>query len=231
MTFLEASGLVVWTDESLRATAFGKRTSDLYIDPMSAVKLKEALDSGVEKPTELAILQAVCAAPDVPTLYLRAKDDWVRGSLSDDMNFLVKPEDEDFFLAEVKTAMLLSWWMDERTEGEITERFDVGPGDIRSRVDTGEWVAYSFRELARLFGSPMLPAIDEVVVRLRKGVRAELLDLARLRGVGRVRARMLWSNGFKTAADVAACEPARLAALPGMGDRLAGVLVEQARKL
>jgi helicase len=232
LTFLDENGLVVWTDESLRATAFGRRTSDLYIDPMSAVKLKEALDSGVDKPSELAILHAVCSTPDVPTLYMRAKDDWVAGSVPEDSKFLVKPEgEEDFFMAEIKTALLLSWWLDERTEGEITERFDIGPGDIRSRVDTGEWVAYSFRELARLFGSPMLGSIDDVVLRLRKGIKAELLDLARLRGVGRVRARMLWNSGLRSAADIAKCEPARLAALPGMGERLAQTLVEQARKV
>jgi helicase len=127
--------------------------------------------------------------------------------------------------------MLLNWWIDEKTEGEIVERFDIGPGDIRSRVETGEWVAYSFRELARLFGSPMLPAIDGIVLRLQKGVREELLDLARLKGVGRVRARMLWQNGFRRALDLAQCPVERLAALPGIGDRLANSLVEQAVRL
>jgi helicase len=228
--FLEESGLVARSDDSLRATAFGKRTSDLYIDPMSAVKLRESLESGVESPSELALLHAVCAAPDMPKLYLRSKDDWVRDGLDEDAKFLVEPEDDDFFLSEYKTALLLQWWIDERSEGDIVERFDIGPGDIRSRVETGEWIAYSFRELARLLGSRMLPRIDDIVLRLQKGVKAELLDLARLRGVGRVRARMLWGNGIRRTADVAACEPARLAALPGIGARLAESLVAQARK-
>jgi len=233
LSFLETSGLVKRSDDDLRATAFGKRTSDLYIDPMTAVKLREALESGIDSPSELALLHAVCSTPDVSTLYLRSKDDWVRESVSEEEKFLVKPEagEDDFFLAEYKTALLLSWWIDERTEGEIADRFDVGPGDIRSRVDTGEWVAYSFRELARLFGSPMLPAIDDIVLRLQKGVKKELLGLARLRGVGRVRARMLWNNGFKTAADVAACTPERLAALPGIGERLAASIIEQAKRV
>jgi helicase len=186
----------------------------------------------MESPSELALLHAVCSTPDVSTLYLRSKDDWVRDSVSEDEKFLVKPDDgDDFFLAEYKTALMLSWWMGERTEGDIADRFDVGPGDIRSRVDTGEWVAYSFRELARLFGSPMLPAIDDIVLRLQKGVKKELLGLARLRGVGRVRARMLWNNGFRGPEDVAACTPEKLAALPGIGDRLAVAIIEQARKV
>lgn len=229
--FLEERGLVSRKD-GLRATAFGRRTSDLYIDPMSAVKLRAALESGAEAPSELAILHAVCATPDISQLYLKSGDDWIRELPLEGERFLLKPDEgeEEFFLSELKTALMLRDWIDEGTEGAITERFDVGPGDIRSRVETAEWMAYSFRELARLFGSPLLQRIDQVVLRLQKGVRAELLNLARLRGVGRVRARTMFSAGIKSVADVSACEAARLASLPGIGDRLAASLKEQAKR-
>ena len=42
----------------------------------------------------------------------------------------------------------------------------------------------------------------EVRVRVKYGINEELLDLVRLEQVGRVRARILYMNGFKKVADL-----------------------------
>jgi helicase len=78
--FLVDNELVAY-DEEYKATPFGKRTSALYIDPLSAVRLRAAIENiSAGKVLDLAILQAVCATPDVFTLYLGRGDyGWVSG--------------------------------------------------------------------------------------------------------------------------------------------------------
>jgi len=51
-------------------------------------------------------------------------------------------EEVDFedWLSALKTAKLLDDWASEIDEDRITERYGVGPGDIRGKVDTAEWL-------------------------------------------------------------------------------------------
>ncbi|MFQ5910789.1 MAG: hypothetical protein ACE5IJ_08750, partial [Thermoplasmata archaeon] len=146
--FLAKEGFIE-AGERFKATFFGKRTSDLYIDPLSAVTLRDALGGKSEK--AFAYLHAISATPDIPTLYLRRGDyEWVE-ELAANEEYLVEYDDYEFFLAEVKTAALLQSWIDEEPADTITKRFGVGPGDIRRWVDMAEWLIHSMRELSRLF--------------------------------------------------------------------------------
>ena len=49
---------------------------------------------------------------------------------------------------------------------------------------------------------PHLPALNKLRKRLKYGVKEELIMLTELRGIGRVRARRLFSAGIRTIGDV-----------------------------
>jgi replicative superfamily II helicase len=50
----------------------------LYIDPLSALILKKALEKSCKSQiSDLSLLHAVCSTPDVRSLYLRNSDTWV----------------------------------------------------------------------------------------------------------------------------------------------------------
>jgi len=66
---------------------------------------------------------------------------------------------------------------------------------------------------------------------MRYGVREELLELVRLRGVGRVRARALYTAGFRDLESIAKANPKALARVPHLGPSLAQNLRKQARSL
>ncbi len=233
--FLEREELIR-TDDGLNATIFGKRTSDLYIDPLSAVQLRNAIEAGEDKEAGiLPILQSICSTPDMYTLYMRKKDyDWVEEIVEEEHdNFLLPIPDDveyDFFLGEVKTALLINDWMEEVTENDIVKKYNVGPGDIRNRVDTAEWLVYSMREIARLFGSRMTEELNHLVLRVRSGVKEELVPLVQFKGIGRKRARALFNAGFKDAASIEKASVKELARIPMMGDLTAKSLKEQARR-
>jgi helicase len=136
-------------------------------------------------------------------------------------------EEMEYFLSALKTAHLLQEWMDEVPENDIVIGFGVGPGDIRNRVENGEWLLYSMREIARLFGNPIVGQLNPLVLRIKYGIKEELLPLVNLRNIGRKRARTLFGAGFKSANDLSAATLKDLESLPGIGKQIAVGIMEQ----
>ncbi|MFQ5908742.1 MAG: DEAD/DEAH box helicase [Thermoplasmata archaeon] len=223
--FLEEEAMIS-REETLKPALFGRRTSDLYVDPLSAVRLRDALKSE-RKGDNFAYLHAVASTPDMPTLYLGRKDyAWVEEKAATE-EYLIESQDEDFLLAEVKTASLLEDWMEEVPEDDITKKFRVGPGDIRRMVQMAEWLLYAMHELGRLFNKKRLRPLSRLMARMGYGVREELLDLVSLRGVGRVRARALFERGIKTKEDLRTMEISAIARIPTIGPGIAKSIFAQ----
>jgi len=225
LDFLEKEDFIGRRDGFLKATLFGKRTSDLYIDPLSAVKLRDALRKPRDDP--IFHLWTICTTPDMPKLYLRRGDyAWVEQKIEEsELTFPV--EDYDFFLAEVKTASLLDDWIAERTEDEVTKRFGIGPGDVRRMTDQAEWLLYAMAELGRIFNKKKVRALTRLTIQVQYGVKEELLELISLRSVGRVRGRALYQRGFKTLRDLQKANPSDLSRIPTIGSNLAMKIKEQ----
>jgi len=225
LDFLQKEDFVTRHDGHLKATFFGRRTSDLYIDPLSAVRIRDALQKKRAEP--FFHLWAMCSTPDMPKLYLRRGDyAWVEQKIEqEDLTFPV--EDYDFFLSEVKTATLLDDWMAERTEDEVTKKFGVGPGDIRRMTDQAEWLLYSMAELGRIFTKSKVRPLTRLTTRVQYGVKEELLELVSLRGIGRVRARALYQRGYKTLRDLQKVDPNELARIATIGPAVAKRIKEQ----
>jgi helicase len=137
----------------------------------------------------------------------------------------------DWFLSEVKTASLIEAWATEVPEDEIVRKFRVGPGDIRNKVETAEWITYSMLELARLFKSHNLRNIEELVVRIKYGIKKDLLGLVDLEQIGRVRARALYASGYHTPNDLKGVSVKSLSSIPTIGPKIAENLVAQVEKL
>jgi helicase len=229
LTFLDHEKFIErGANKELRATFFGRRTSDLYIDPLSAVKMRDALQG--DHDTTFFWLWAACATPDMPKLYLRRGDNaWIEEKIAD-AAFTFEVEDYEFFLAEIKTAALLEDWIEERTEEQVTKRFGVGPGDIRRMVDQGEWLVYAMGELAKIFRKERIKTIAKLLPRMEKGIKEELLPLTQIRGVGRVRARALFNAKYTNLRELQKASAGDLARIPTIGPSLAISIKEQLGK-
>ncbi len=227
--FLEDNGFLERDGGLLKATLFGRRTSDLYIDPLSALRMRQALE-GPGAPTTFGLLEVIAGCPDVYPLYLRKSDEWVQERFWEhEDDFLVPDDLRDLeqAMSYTKTALLLSDWANELHLQDIEERYQIGPGDVRQRVDTSQWLVHAFRELARALKPDWQQNLSELGIRLEAGVKAELLPLLRLDGVGRIRARTLFDAGFKRPANLKGTPVARLAGLRGIGPVLARRLLKQ----
>jgi helicase len=209
--------------DELRATGMGHTVSRLYLDPMSAAEVIDGLRATDGRPTALGLYHLVARTPDMYQLYLRSgeQEEFTELAYERESEFLGRMPSEfdesfDDWLSALKTAKLLEDWADEVEEDRITERYGVGPGDIRGKVDTAEWLLGAAEELAAELDLGIAPAVREARVRVQHGVREELVDLAGVRGVGRKRARRLFEAGIETREDLRnANKPVVLGALRG----------------
>jgi helicase len=214
------------------ATRFGKRVSELYIDPLSGVEIRDALQYKPAYLTDLSLLHLIAHTPDMgPVMRPYSRE-------LDELAVLMEEHREEFFaeipselddqiayqevLGEVKTAMVLKSWIEEASENTLIERFRVQPGDLYRTIENAKWLLHATHELAKLLGNKeILPLASELIERVAKGIKKELLPIVKLEGVGRVRGRIMYNAGYRTIADVKHAPLEDLINLPLIGPRLA----------
>jgi helicase len=199
-------------DGRIIATRIGKRVAELYIDPLTAHEFIQGLSNARKRKIEpITFLQAISNTIEMrPLLAVRNSE------IADMQEFITKnehsflrqiPEDWDLefedFMKSMKTAQMFEDWINELTEDQILEKYKVAPGELRSRLENADWLIYSMHELALLLGhKELLNEIRKVRLRLDYGIKEELLSLVKLKQVGRVRARKLFSSNLKRIDDL-----------------------------
>lgn len=235
LQFLEDGELIKEETNRLSATPLGKRASQLYIDPETAILFRDVL-STVEPSTPLGMLHLICHSPDQPTTYVtRSETEEYMAFVDDYLDaFLVPPPYEDSpmdymrFLGEVKTARILDDWISEKTQKEITDIYGVGMGDVNRFTQSARWLVYAASEIARIMdASEHIAPLHQLRVRLRHGVKSDILELVGLRGIGRVRGRMLHNYGLQTLTDLYNVPPVELARIPTIGTTIAQSIKKQ----
>ncbi len=227
--FLEINEFIESIGERWQATLFGRVTTNLYLDPLSALQMKKALLAGIG--SDFAYLHAISATPDMRCIYASYKDEWIEEKIEQEEFLLPTPSPYEpayeFFMAEVKTACLLEDWINEKKEDEIIVKYNVGPGDIHAKVETAEWLLHAMEELARLFNFKAVPKLAKLRLRVKYGCKEELLSLTKLKGIGRVRARQLYKHGFKSIATLRKANVETLATIPSIGKKIAESIKRQ----
>ncbi len=233
--FLAKEEMIEKNGISLRILPFGKRISDLYIDPKSAVILRDAVKKIKEDTDQFTILLAAAMTPDVMGLYPKKSDENRLNTLANDYEekLLYNPfEEPDFayeiFMGALKVSAMTEDWISEVPEDIMTDSLGIGPGDVRSRIDMMNWIMYSMSEIAYIFAPDAIKRIRPLLTRIKYGVKEELTDLVWFRGVGRTRGRTLYNAGYRNKSDIIAAKESDLASLQRIGKNLAKSIKEQA---
>lgn len=233
LDYLESESLIISTNESMKATKFGKRTSLLYIDPLTSVHFRENIKSLQERSKfksnlygALFLSWIVQTNDFYPKLSLRSKD-------TNFNNILFNQHDWDLYHDMIETSNSRSLvgllkWIDEATERIIADTIGVEPGDMYRMVENAEWLLYSLGEIAKLFKMQnLVHEIQNLKIRMKFGIKEELIPLIYFQGIGRIRARALYDAGIINAEKIDNTSESNLAAISKIGPALAKQLKEQ----
>ncbi len=239
LRYLYDEQMIDLVGDDIYATKFGKRVSELYIDPLSAVAIRDALQNKPSNLTDLSLLHLISHTPDMgPIIRPYAHEiDGLAVQLEEHRQELLTDVpnewDDHFayeeFLGEFKTAIVMKHWIEETSEEKLIERFSVQPGDLYRTIENAKWLLHATHELSPLVGGEkeVSHLAYELVERVSKGIKKELLPIVRLEGVGRVRGRIMFNAGYKTIEDIKHASIEDLTNLPLVGPRLAKKIKEQ----
>lgn len=213
-------------DRQLRATLIGKRVSQLYLDPLTAKHLIDCLNRTVRcgRLVTFSYLQAISNTLEMrPQLKVKSKEqNMVQEGLLQHYDCLLQDEPAEFdfsfpmFMNSIKTTMFFEAWINEAGEDFLLEKFSTRPGEIRIKLDIADWLIYSSEELAKLLNlRESASDLRKLRLRIKSGVKEELLTMLKLKGIGRKRARRLHNNGIKDLGDLKRIDLATLSQIVG----------------
>jgi len=227
-------------DSFLAPTLLGRTITATYLDPLSAHRFLESIKPG-EKPGILYLLHLITYTPDYlrskPYINYRIVDAFEEKAWDDVYDKLIPPPpDSDveygFWLQAYVHARLLYDWINEASEDSISEKYEVGPGDLYSAKETAAWISAGLSRISGVRGLEYYrEELRKLSIRLEFGVKEDALELIRLEGIGRVRARILLKAGIRSLEQLAATPRARLVSLPSFGPKLVDSIKEQLARM
>ena len=229
--FLLTEKFIIKKGERFVATDFGKKVSKLYIDPITATYFRDALDVVTKgRKHTFGFLHLITNCEEFfPKFSLRIKDHESLGiMLENHSSELIKPISE---YDCSRSLMALQSWITESSEISLSDNLKIESGDMHRMIQTAEWLTYCLRELAKQADcADLLDELDILRKRIIYGIREELIDLVKIKGIGRIRARKLYNNEIKTLEDLSKIPVKKLAEIDKIGSTLADNIKSQLRK-
>ena len=234
LSLLEELKMVEKHGEEVRITRLGRVTSHSYLDPAT---VSMYLELRPREYNSFYMLHLIALTPDftrscpyIPVKMQYSLEDlaeaYCESRLTPPME--ARTYDYDDWLRGFVAALALHDWISEKREDEIYEKYGLGPGDLYSMKDTASWIAGALSRVSGVIGDvTYYRELLKLSQRLDKGVREDALELASLRYIGRVRARVLIEHGIKTLEDLAKTPPERLLRLPYFGPKVVKEIYRQ----
>ncbi|MDH3765115.1 MAG: DEAD/DEAH box helicase [Nitrosopumilus sp.] len=232
LRFLSSEYLIVKKGERYAATEFGKKTSMLYVDPLTATYFRDAVENvSQDRSHPFGFLHLISNCEEFfPKFSLRNKD-YESASLLIENNSseLLEPISE---YDCSRSLLALHAWITESSELSLSDSLGIESGDMHRMAETANWLSYCLREISKhVERADLLEELDNLRKRIVYGIREELLDLVRVKGIGRVRARILYKHGIKNLNDLAKTPVDKLAEIDKIGSTIADNIKSELRKV
>ena len=229
--FLLSEELIIKKEERFAGTEFGKKVSKLYIDPLTATFFRDSLEQvSKERKHTLGFLHVITSCEEFfPKFSLRNKDyEKVSLLLENYSSELIEPISE---YDCSRSLLALQSWITESSEISLSDNLNMQSGDMHRMVETADWLVHCLRELAKQSNRvDLLEELDILRRRIIYGIRDELVELVKIKGIGRIRARILHKNGVKNLEDLSKIPVKKLSEINKIGSTLADNIKSQLRK-
>ena len=218
-------------DDYYVATPIGKKISELYLNPDTAHYFLENIDKffkefskeNIRKDDIFKLVNFVTDTIEMRPLFRVGKPEqeiYMQKieEISKDLIIPFNPFESDYqeFMNAIKTTEVLIDWIYEAPEDYISDKYKVTPGELNYKMDVVDWLLYCLEEISLMKKNYFFRnLLNKLRIRFKAGVKEELLPLITLTGIGRVRARKLYNNGFKKLADIKKAQLSQLARVIG----------------
>jgi helicase len=232
LRFLSSEILIIKKGERYAATEFGKKTSMLYIDPLTATHFRDSIENVSKKRKHtFGFLQVITNSEEFfPKFSLRNKDfETASIMIENHTSELLEPISE---YDCSRSLLALQSWITESSETTLSDNLGIESGDMHRMVENANWLTYCLREIAKhVERADLLEELENLRRRIVYGIREELLELVKVKGIGRVRARTLFKHKIKTLDDLAKIPVNKLAEIDKIGLTLADNIKSELKKV
>ena len=152
--FLMDENFIEKRNNKFISTRFGKQTSLLYINPITARDFRDAIKSShADQDYTMGMLQVIASSPDFGRLFSFRKSDE-----SNYFSFIGKHKPEFFdighseheFRSTFRILAALNAWINEKKENDILNLVDIDPGDLYFATENTKWLLNAFYKLTVL---------------------------------------------------------------------------------
>ena len=222
------------TDENgFEPTKFGIRIFYLRIDPETAFDMTGYIEDYLRGTKHtFGILYMITNLHEFYSQYP------IPDKYQGDMDDLIDPNEKLYRNQEFsreycfKSLLILYKWIDAMTYQNMSEHFDAEPGDIFYIKENAKNLVYIFTEIIKFWRdyakenkqkkivSEYQSLIDEsdlLKLQIQHGVPEKYLELVKIKQIGRVRAQILYKNGFKNRLDLEKAKIEKLAKIDKIG--------------
>ena len=236
------------TDENgFEPTKFGIRIFYLRIDPETAFDMTGYIEDYLRGTKHtFGILYMITNLHEFYSQYP------IPDKYQGDMDDLIDPNEKLYRNQEFsreycfKSLLILYKWIDAMTYQNMSEHFDAEPGDIFYIKENAKNLVYIFTEIIKFWRdyaqenkqkkivSEYQSLIDEsdlLKLQIQHGVPEKYLELVKIKQIGRVRAQILYKNGFKNRLDLEKAKIEKLAKIDKIGLTIANNIKAELTKI
>ena len=236
------------TDENgFEPTKFGIRIFYLRIDPETAFDMTGYIEDYLRGTKHtFGILYMITNLREFYSQY--PIPDKYQGNMDD----LIDPNEKLYRNQEFsreycfKSLLILYKWIDAMTYQDMSDHFDAEPGDIFYIKENAKNLVYIFTEIIKFWRdyakenkqkkiiSEYQSLIDEsdlLKLQIQHGVPEKYLELVKIKQIGRVRAQILYKNGFKNRLDLEKAKIEKLAKIDKIGLTIANNIKAELTKI
>ena len=232
LRFLSSEFLIIKKGERYAATEFGKKTSMLYIDPLTATHFRDSIENVSKKRKHtFGFLHVITNSEEFfPKFSLRNKDfETASIMIENHTSELLEPISE---YDCSRSLLALQSWITESSETTLSDNLGIESGDMHRMIENANWLIYCLREIAKhVERADLLEELENLRRRIVYGIREDLLELVKVKGIGRKRARTLFKHHIKTLDDLTKIPVNKLAEIDKIGLTLADNIKSELKKV